>query len=883
MKMTRTMTTITNKPDMAQPMARAISPIGYVYALCFHCLSLVLFTFLLFSSLATSSLAGQTVAEKLAGNQQRSDLPAELQKELTLVNKEIAYWHAELRRLFAKAEQLYLQNGPEEEFRHLLQQIAEVRDKVARREEQWRRQMVREGYSESYALWHQPNTTIGDLILDYGAQDYVYLVPPELGAVKLSIDSNLVIPRSSWPELLDRLLLENGIGIKQLTPFLRELYSLSDDHSSIRMITKRYADLNLLPPQARVAFVLNPDPLEAKRIWYFLNKFANLNSTFLQQIGREIILIATVAEVRELLKLYNFVLTNRIDRRYQILPLKRANPQEMADVLVTLFRSLSGPFPREDEEQTPLQVIALQNVAPALVLVGSREEILRATKVVHEIEKQIAGSKEKVVFVYEVLHSDGEELAVLLDKLYPLMLMSTGPVLDPYSPPITQNLNNVDNSAPNSPAAALAAQQQQLTQTAPPNSSENANRNVVQFSLTAPQPPPPPLSQQQLYQDGFYQEGAVVVDTTPIQPLQPAFPRSIEPDRNNFLVYKKTNTILMVVEADVLPKIKQLLSKIDRPKKMVQIDVMLFEKRIGRRDNGGLSLLRIGDRASQTNDTGATFNVDPIGGLFNFFLSRTKSGNGVPAFDFVYQFLISQRDVHINSTPSVVTVNQTPALIAIQDEISISTGIFDVETVKGVTLKDSYTRAQYGITIKVTPTIHMQPEFPFFQGKPEKSYVSLESEITFDTIVPGPSAAVQRPDVIRRKVSNEARVPDGQSVIIGGLRRKEAALLNDAIPFLGELPGVGLFFSQSSLRDEATEMFIFITPHIIDDPEEDFYRLRMETLCRRPGDVPEFLRCIECANRAERLRLLEGTLNVLFGPEEPCFYVPPSEEYDGCL
>ena len=67
------------------------------------------------------------------------------------------------------------------------------------------------------------------------------------------------------------------------------------------------------------------------------------------------------------------------------------------------------------------------------------------------------------------------------------------------------------------------------------------------------------------------------------------------------------------------------------------------------------------------------------------------------------------------------------------------------------------------------------------------------------------------------------------------------------------------------MTDEKTEMFIFITPHIIFDEREDLERRRYEQLVKRPGDLPEFLQLIQKAKRRKRGRLFDNSLKLFFG------------------
>jgi len=86
------------------------------------------------------------------------------------------------------------------------------------------------------------------------------------------------------------------------------------------------------------------------------------------------------------------------------------------------------------------------------------------------------------------------------------------------------------------------------------------------------------------------------------------------------------------------------------------------------------------------------------------------------------------------------------------------------------------------------------------------------------------------------------------------------------------LPGLGKLFSINQTRDQSTEMFMFITPHIVKDPKEQLTCLRQELLCLRPGDVPYFLECVQEAQRYEKTRLMEGSMTLLFGRPRERYY-----------
>ncbi len=809
----------------------------------------------------------QTIAEKKAGIVAgESDLSREAQDMLLDVNKQLEGWQEQLRELYSQVIVLYQNNAPEEDYQELLDTINAVKEKMITLESAWRTTVAGGGVEEGYSLWHQPDTTIEQLVIDYGSQNFVYLIPSDVGSIRVSINSSLPIPRASWEEMLETILIQNGVGIKQLNPFLRELYPVKQDNSGIELITNNRRDLDLFPDDARICFMLSPDASELRRIWLFLGKFINPNTTVLQMIGRDILLISQTSEVRDLIKLYDFVSANRGDRDYKVVTLSKVDAEEMAKILGAIFDQLieqpkavekteKGEKPKveatEINDVVGLKVLTLGTVAQALFLIGTPEEIKKAEEIIKRVESQVGEARARTIFWYTARHSSPEDLAEVLLKIYNLMIQTGAG----YPAPPQEGQNPANNV--------------------------NVSQKVTQPAEDIILPPPTSL---RLYSESFYQDGGYIVNPAPVEPgLTP--PPDYNRDRENFIVDPKTNSIVMVVEADILPKLKEVIKKLDVPKKMVQIEVLLFEKRMDRSTDYGLNLLKIGDRATNTQDTGVAWNNTIISqggrpenaGVFQFFLSRMKGESGIPAFDYFYRFLISQQDIQINSAPSVIAINQTPALIAIKDEISINTGVFEVETAKGVTLKDAFTRAQYGITIAITPTIHMHAEDDSYT---DYDYVTLETDITFDTIQPRPFQP-DRPDVSRRQVKNNVRVPDGQSVIIGGLRRKIKSDSREYIPFIGELPGIGKLFSITGLRDQTTEMFLIITPKIIVDPAEDYERIRQKQLCMRPGDIPAFLCQLERAQECEKTRVLENSMRILFGrPCDRCV-VTEEEEFDG--
>lgn len=549
----------------------------------------------LIAAVAVGPLYGQTISEKKAGlSAGASDLSHDLQTHLVDVNNNLNASERQLNELYSEVWKLYKDNAPEEAYKDLTERIAQTKNERYNLQCNWRECATTSGVEEAYALWHQPDATIGQLVIDYGSDHYIYLLPHEISSIKLNVDSNLPVPRSSWNEMLELILTQNGVGIKQLNPYLRQLYFIKEDKSNLKLITSKRQDLEFLKPDERICFVITPEPIEICRTFAFLDKFINPNSTALQMIGRDIIVIAKVAEIQDLLKLFDFVSTNRGDKEFKVVSLRRVDVDEMAKILGAVFdhlgddgSQLEQTAPKKGSKSkaaassistagTGLRIIPLSHIAKAMFLIGTKEEIKKASEIIAQVENQVGDAEEKVIFWYTAKHSDPTELSEVLAKIYRLMVENRCQLREPGN---KSPLGHLKGPVPLSQVPPGAVPIGPVPG-APPLAENFSRKDTLQ-----------PYLPRNAYDDGFYMNSRYVVDDSPVSIDRN---KDNNRDRDNFIVDQKTGSIVMVLEADILPKMKDLLRKLDIPKKMVQIEVLLFEKKIDKQNNFGLNLLKIG-------------------------------------------------------------------------------------------------------------------------------------------------------------------------------------------------------------------------------------------------------------------------------------------------
>lgn len=717
-------------------------------------------------------LQAQTIAEKKASFDTGCFLDPNLEYDLEETNLLLKELRDHQKYLYHQAYALFQENTSPELFEQITREIQETKKEIEELKSNWKKKSNNRK-QEPYVLLHAPEMSLAEFIMEFVGDEAIFIIPPEIESMRLHVCSNFPLPKEGVEECLEAILAQYGIGIRKLSPYLSELFLTMTSRSGLDAILDDPQKLATLPPENRVCLILKEhDP---KTALAFLRKFSNPQLTQVQLLGGHIFLISKVDALQELLKLLSFIQTKNTKQDLELISLSKIDPVEMTTILKMAFQDeIYG------EDELNLKIYPLQSLPQTLVLAGSKEEIKRAKTIIEDLEIHIEDPEKNTLYWYNVKHSDPEELANVLSKIYQLLVAS------------------------------------EVT-------SEKIDATIAEAN--APTPRPAVYSQQ------------VHANSLPAK-------QHHSTNFGNFVVDSKTSTIMMVVKQELLGEIKKLLEKLDVPKKMVQIEVLFFEKRIENQSKCGLNLLHIGSAIASSSGPSAIVKD----GILNFFFSHGKSSN-FPTCDLAFQFLLAQDDVQINASPSVITLNQTQASIDIVEEMSIDRGADDKKS-------SIFERAQYGINLKITPTINLEE-----QNDEGKAFITLDTKINFDTTNNSNS---ERPKVLRRQIQNLVRIADGETVILGGLRRKNQSEKKDSVPFLGEIPGLGKLFSMTGKNESTTEMFIFITPKIIFDPIEDNRKLTMESLKKRAGDLPEFLAAIDISKEKNKQKLFAQSLNALF-------------------
>ena len=204
-------------------------------------------------------------------------------------------------------------------------------------------------------------------------------------------------------------------------------------------------------------------------------------------------------------------------------------------------------------------------------------------------------------------------------------------------------------------------------------------------------------------------------------------------------------------------------------------------------------------------------------------------------FNILVQALSNSTRANLLSTPSITTLDNTPAQIVVGQNVPFRTGSFATDG-NSTNPFTTITRQDVGITLRVIPRIH--------QG----NVVRLEVSQEVSSLVGAVSGAA---DLItnRRAIQTTVLADNGGTIVLGGLISDDRESSRSQVPVLGDVPVLGNLFRSRSVGRTKRTLFVFLKPTILRDKasvdaatDRQYARLRGEEanieLRPRPGDSP---------------------------------------------
>jgi type IV pilus assembly protein PilQ len=286
--------------------------------------------------------------------------------------------------------------------------------------------------------------------------------------------------------------------------------------------------------------------------------------------------------------------------------------------------------------------------------------------------------------------------------------------------------------------------------------------------------------------------------------------------RGQVTVDARTNSILIQDTAGKIREVRKLIAKLDQPVRQVMIESRLveatdnFSRSLGVRlghiydstKSSGQRAITTGQDATIDNtyltsgvyDINRHFNVNlpspgigtsPAGALTLFF------SKGSRIIDLELSALEQEGKGKVISSPRVITANQKLARIEQGQERVYTQNILGVGSL--ITKKAS-------LKLEVTPQITPDDR------------VSLDVNITKDNFTDAVNGILNI-----KEIKTQVLLDNGETVVIGGIYEQDKIDTVTKVPFFGDIPLLGWLFKGKEVKDNKTELLIFLTPRILSD------------------------------------------------------------------
>jgi len=322
------------------------------------------------------------------------------------------------------------------------------------------------------------------------------------------------------------------------------------------------------------------------------------------------------------------------------------------------------------------------------------------------------------------------------------------------------------------------------------------------------------------------------------EPGEQAAADSIIVGKTRIIADNRANSILVIGQPESRDKVKAILTKLDKRPMQVYLATVIGQLLVANGDAFAVNVLQrfTGNSTSGVNSVGGgnsviTTNTPLMQSAATMAqLANVAASNGLPGMQ-IAAFIGNTLNVYVSaltatgnfrvaSRPSVFTANNKKATIFQGQKIAVPTST--VTTLGGgggatTTSGSQQSNIQYQdvvLKIEVVPLINSARE------------ISLQIVETNDTLAKGINSETQIgggvsvPKIDTQKLTTTIIVPDGATILMGGLISQTDSKTSSGIPFISTVPLIGNLFKSTTDDTERRELVVMIQPSVVFDVPE---------------------------------------------------------------
>lgn len=295
---------------------------------------------------------------------------------------------------------------------------------------------------------------------------------------------------------------------------------------------------------------------------------------------------------------------------------------------------------------------------------------------------------------------------------------------------------------------------------------------------------------------------------------------------------KATNTLIITANNDDYKILEEVIKALDLARPMVFIEALIMEVNSTKsfqvgvewtllKDIGGGALAGLGGKDASGNLLPATGlglggftannGIIPQGSKISPGLSLGVLGAGIKIGDVLFPNIGAvlnayqgDSDISILSTPQIMTMDNEEAEINVGKNVPYITRQDTSSSITSAAGGINYSSFEYkdvGVILNITPHIN------------EDNFVRLKLNQKVSSVVDGSPTGL--PTTLKREAKTVVVVKDQETIVIGGMLGDSTSEGDTKVPCLGDIPLLGWLFKSTNKTKEKTNLYVFITPHIV--------------------------------------------------------------------
>jgi len=288
-----------------------------------------------------------------------------------------------------------------------------------------------------------------------------------------------------------------------------------------------------------------------------------------------------------------------------------------------------------------------------------------------------------------------------------------------------------------------------------------------------------------------------------------------------------TNSLIITAPEPQYRQLREVIDKLDQRRAQVLVESLIAEvnadkaaqmgiqwQTASQRSSGAVGFIgtnlnnQIATKQGQGNllgissagNTTAAAAVSAMGTGIN--IGNIRQIGGTYVLGTLANFLQSNGDGNILSTPTLLTLDNEEAKIVVGQNVPIVTGN---TTLTNGNPFQTYERKDVGLTLRVKPQIS------------ESGTVKLTIYQEVSSVDATTATNASGPTTNKRSIESNVLVEDGSVIVLGGLLSEEYTNNKDQVPALGDVPGLGWLFKSESRKRNKKNLMVFLRPVVLRD------------------------------------------------------------------